>query len=289
MARLKNIYSHCTAKERDKLSFPAKIVNERNGLNGHILDFGCGFGTDVKFLHEQGYRITGYDPHYFPEYPTGKFDTIICFYVLNVLLPTEQSRVLMEVSRLLKPGGTAYFAVRRDLKKEGYRTHYVHEVPTYQTNVKLPYHSWFSNEFCEIYAYQHYNIVSQQKETECPFCKPDSDRELITESATAFAIWDKFPVNEGHALIIPKRHTADYFDLGFKEQSACWFMLNYVKEIVKAQYKPQGFNVGININEAAGQTVPHVHLHLIPRYAADVENPRGGVRGVIPGKADYIG
>lgn len=287
MARMKNQYSHCTAKERDKLSFPAKIVNERNGLEGDILDFGCGFGSDVKFLHEQGYRITGYDPHYFPEYPARRFDTIICFYVLNVLLPPEQSRVLMEIARLLKPGGTAYFAVRRDLKKEGYRNHYVHEVPTYQTNVKLPFTSFFSNEFCEIYSYRHFNVASQAKETDCPFCKPDPDRELITESATAFAIWDKYPVNEGHALIIPKRHTAGYFDLPFKEQSACWFMLNFVKDLVQTKYNPSGFNVGINIGEPAGQTVPHVHVHLIPRYEGDVEEPRGGVRGVVPERRDY--
>jgi diadenosine tetraphosphate (Ap4A) HIT family hydrolase len=287
MGRLKNQYSHCTAKERDKLSFPSKIVNERNGLNGEILDFGCGFGTDVKFLHEQGFRITGYDPHYFPEYPRKKFDTILCFYVLNVLLPEEQSRVLMEVSRLLKPGGTAYFAVRRDLKKEGYRKHYVHEVPTYQTHVKLPFPSFFVNEFCEIYAYQHYHIASRQKETDCPFCKPDQERELITESATAFAIWDKYPVNEGHALIIPKRHISNYFDLSFRAQAACWFMTNFVKDVVRSIYDPHGFNVGINVNEAAGQTVSHVHIHLIPRYEGDLENPRGGVRGVIPEKRAY--
>ena len=260
-------------------------MSERNGLNGDILDFGCGFGSDVKFLHDQGYHISGYDPHYFPEYPTRKFDTIICFYVLNVLLPAKQSQVLMEVSRLLKQGGTAYFAVRRDLKKEGYRKHYVHKVPTYQTNVRLPLPSFFSNEFCEIYAYQHYNILPQRQVTDCPFCNPD--RELITESATAFAIWDKYPVNEGHALIIPKRHTANYFDLSFREQSACWFMLNFVKEVVRSEFDPPGFNVGINVNETAGQTVPHVHVHLIPRYEGDLENPEGGVRGVIPERRGY--
>ncbi len=288
MERLKNIHSHCTAKERDKLSFPAKIVSERNSLIGDILDFGCGLGSDVKYLHEQGYQITGYDPHYFPEYPKRKFDTIICFYVLNVLLPTEQARVLMEVSRLLKPGGTAFFAVRRDLTREGYRMHRVHEVPTYQTNVKLAYPSFFANDFCEIYAYRHYNTFSAREPHDCPFCNPDPEREIITESATAFAIWDKYPVNEGHALIIPKRHIANYFELSFKDQSACWFMLNYVKEIVTAQFNPQGFNVGINIHEAAGQTVSHVHVHLIPRYDGDVEEPRGGVRGVVPNEKDYI-
>ena len=110
---------------------------------------------------------------------------------------------------------------------------------------------------------------------------------MIVESATAYAIFDKFPVSKGHALIIPKKHCADYFDLTFREQSACIFMLNKVQEILANKFKPDGFNVGINICETAGQTVPHVHIHLIPRYKGDVENPRGGVRGIIPNKQKY--
>ena len=122
---------------------------------------------------------------------------------------------------------------------------------------------------------------------DCPFCNPDSERELIVNSATAFAIYDKFPVNEGHALIIPQRHCADYFELTFEEQNACIFLLNKVKEIVSDKFSPDGFNIGINVGEKAGQTVHHVHIHLIPRYNGDMDNPRGGVRGVLPGKMDY--
>ena len=120
----------------------------------------------------------------------------------------------------------------------------------------------------------------------CPFC--NLEREKILESELSFAIYDGFPVNEGHALIIPKRHTANYFDLSLEEQKDCIELLNRVKGIVQEKYNPSGFNVGININEAAGQTVPHVHIHLIPRYEGDVEEPRGGVRGVIPGKRNYL-
>ena len=98
----------------------------------------------------------------------------------------------------------------------------------------------------------------------CPFC--NLEREKILESELSFAIYDGFPVNEGHALIIPKRHTANYFDLSLEEQKDCIELLNRVKGIVQEKYNPSGFNVGININEAAGQTVPHVHIHLIPRY-----------------------
>ena len=119
----------------------------------------------------------------------------------------------------------------------------------------------------------------------CPFC--NVEREKILETELSFAIYDGFPVNEGHALIIPKRHTANYFDLSLEEQKDCIELLNRVKGIVQEKYNPAGFNVGININEAAGQTVPHVHIHLIPRYEGDVEEPRGGVRGVIPERKSY--
>ena len=119
----------------------------------------------------------------------------------------------------------------------------------------------------------------------CPFC--NLEREKILETEMSFAIYDGFPVNEGHALIIPKRHTANYFDLSLEEQKDCIELLNRVKGIVHEKYNPAGFNVGININEAAGQTVPHVHIHLIPRYEGDVEEPRGGVRGVVPDKRKY--
>jgi diadenosine tetraphosphate (Ap4A) HIT family hydrolase len=123
--------------------------------------------------------------------------------------------------------------------------------------------------------------------TNCPFCNPTADREILLESESVIAIYDKFPVNEGHALIIPKRHVASYFDLPVAEQTACWALVNQVKEIVAKQYNPAGFNIGINVGETAGQTVHHVHIHLIPRYEGDVDDPRGGVRGVIPSKQKY--
>ena len=282
-----NLYSHLTAKERDTLSFPAKLLYNKNQITGNVLDFGCGFGKDVVLLKEKGVNIIGYDKRYFPEYPTDQFDTIICFYVLNVLLPEEQASVLMEVSLLLKPGGKAFFAVRRDIKNEGFRTHKIHQKPTFQCNVKLNFKSIFKNENCEVYEYKHFNQITRKINIECPFCNPNSERELLLESATVYAMFDKFPVSEGHILIIPKRHCADYFQLNFKEQSACWFMMNKAKEILHKTFNPQGFNIGINVNESAGQTVPHVHIHLMPRYTGDVENPEGGVRGVIPEKRDY--
>lgn len=281
-----NKYSHLTAKEREYLSFPARLLFEKGLLKGSVLDFGCGFGKDVEVLKSRVVDIMGYDKHYFPEFPIQRFDTIICFYVLNVLLPEEQSKVLMEISTLVKPTGKAFFAVRRDLTYEGFRTHKIHQKPTFQTNVILPFRSIFKNDNCEIYEYEHYNQINKS-ELSCPFCNPNSNVDLILESAQAYSILDKFPVNPGHALIIPKRHVSDYFELSFKEQSSCIFMLNKVKELIQKRFNPDGFNIGLNIGEIAGQTVDHVHIHLIPRFKGDVEDPRGGVRGVIPERKHY--
>ena len=127
-----NPNSHLTAIERTSLSYPARLLINKNKMKGKILDFGCGIGKDVELLNSKGYDIKGYDPHYFPNYPSEKFDTILCFYVLNVLLPEEQAEVLMNVSNLLKPNGKAYFAVRRDIQYEGFRVHKVHKKETYQ-------------------------------------------------------------------------------------------------------------------------------------------------------------
>jgi len=282
-----NPFSHLTAKERESISFPARYCLGNKLIFGTVLDFGCGFGKDVEVLKNSGIEITGYDPLYFPKYPTGKFDTILCFYVLNVLMQEEQSNVLMDVSQLLKPTGKAYFAVRRDLLYEGFRIHKVHKKPTYQCNVRLPYRSIFKNETCEIYEYQHFNQIRINSKPACIFCNPDGRNELIVESATAYAIYDNYPVSKGHALIIPKSHSADYFQLTFREQSACWYMLNRVVKILKDRVNPDGFNIGINNGQVAGQTVSHVHIHIIPRYRGDIENPIGGVRGVIPNKRIY--
>ncbi len=121
----------------------------------------------------------------------------------------------------------------------------------------------------------------------CPFCIREEEREIIIENDLAYATYDKYPVSTGHALIISKRHCDNYFDLTIEEQSSCWNLVNGVKEIVTDRLHPDGFNIGINIGEASGQTIPHIHIHLIPRYYGDVAEPKGGVRGVIPRKKEY--
>lgn len=281
MKKQQNKFSHLTAKERVYLSFPAQFLLDKNLLQGKILDFGCGFGNDVKILQKKGFDITGYDPYYFSEYPNEKFDTIICFYVLNVLFPEEQANVLMEVAHLLKPGGKAYYAVRRDIKKEGFRQHYIHKKPTYQCIVKLPFKSIHLNEMCEIYEYMHYNH-QRNSTNNCIFCNPYKNLTILTESATAYAMLDGYPVSKGHVLIVPKRHVANYFELPFKEQSACWYMANKVQEILTKEFQPDGFNVGMNVNKDAGQTRQHATIHIIPRYRGDAEGLKSGIRTVIP-------
>lgn len=282
---------HLTAIERTSMSYPTRWLKRHNLLKGEILDFGCGYGFDTDQLKNEGYDIVGYDNYYRPDYPSKRFDTIICNYVLNVLEPEEQAEVLMSVSELLKPTGTAYFTVRRDLKTEGFRIHYVHKQPTYQSNVVLPYRSLFKNENCEIYEYRHFNHTQYKRlyrlDKECVFCQLAPEVELLSETATAVAFLDGYPVCEGHTLIVPKRHVANYFDLTIHEQRALWLLVNRCKKILTERYKPDGFNVGINVNETAGQSIFHVHIHLIPRYKGDVENPKGGVRGVIPFKQKY--
>lgn len=283
MKKLVNKFSHLTAIERNYLSFPAQFLLNNNLLQGKILDFGCGLGNDVKLLKQKGFDVRGYDPYYFPEYPDDKFDTIICFYVLNVLFPEAQANVLMEVSHLLKPGGKVYYAVRRDLKKEGFREHYVHKKPTYQCIVKLPFKSIYLDERCEVYEYVHYNNQRNSSDN-CIFCNPHKNLTILTESATAYAMFDGYPLSKGHVLIVPKRHVANYFELPFKEQSACWLIANKVQEILSKQFAPDGFNVGININKEAGQKMRHTSIHVIPRYKGDANGTKGGIRYVIPKK-----
>ena len=255
-----NKYTHLTAIERKYLSFPAKFLLRNKLLTGKILDFGCGYGKDVEILQKKGFDIQGYDPYYHPQYPLEKFDVIICFYVLNVLFPKVQEEVIMAISQLLKPTGKAYFAVRRDIKKEGFRQHYVHKKPTYQHLVKLPFKSIYVDESCEIYEYIHYNQEKKYSRG-CIFCHPYKKLTLLAESSLAYAILDGYPLTKGHSLIIPKTHIENYFELPFSLQSHCWQMVNEVKQIISKKYQPDGFNIGFNVNDAGGQKVKHTHLN----------------------------
>jgi diadenosine tetraphosphate (Ap4A) HIT family hydrolase len=120
----------------------------------------------------------------------------------------------------------------------------------------------------------------------CPFCHLEKFR-ITLENDCAVAIPDAFPVAEGHTLVIPKRHVASLFDLTDEEQAAIWRLVAQVRGQLASELQPDAFNVGVNDGPAAGQTVLHAHVHVIPRRAGDVADPRGGVRWVLPGKAKY--
>lgn len=121
---------------------------------------------------------------------------------------------------------------------------------------------------------------------DCIFCNIDKV-SIIIENEVAFAIYDGFPVSKGHVLIIPKKHIKDYFEADAQVKGELWKLVDECKKIVDKKYNPDGYNIGINCGEDAGQTVMHLHIHLIPRYNGDIENPKGGIRGVIPDKRIY--
>ena len=120
----------------------------------------------------------------------------------------------------------------------------------------------------------------------CPFCNIPKE-DILIENEYAIAFFDKFPVSKGHVLIVTKRHAKTFFDLEYIEKLAIFKLAEEVKVYLDNLYWPDGYNVGFNAEKAAGQTVPHFHLHVIPRYNGDVEDPRGGIRGVIPEKKLY--
>ena len=120
----------------------------------------------------------------------------------------------------------------------------------------------------------------------CPFCKPIASN-VVLQNSFCYARYDGFPVSPGHLLIVPFRHEASFFGLRPEEREAGMELVLRGKELLEVQRRPDGFNIGINIGQAAGQTIWHAHVHLIPRYRGDIDNPRGGVRGVIPEKRTY--
>lgn len=120
---------------------------------------------------------------------------------------------------------------------------------------------------------------------ECVFCRPQ--REILVENAWAIAVYDSFPVSPGHTLVLPRRHAVTLWDLEPEDYEGCFRLVRELHLVLVARHSPDGFNVGVNCGEAAGQSVWHAHIHVIPRYRGDNPNPRGGVRNVIPRKAAY--
>ncbi len=123
--------------------------------------------------------------------------------------------------------------------------------------------------------------------SECVFCNKEN-LEIVAENRLALAFYDSCPVSKGHILVIPRRHVETYFDASFEEHNAISRLVFKVKQYLGKKYSPDGFNIGANIGHCAGQTVFHFHIHVIPRYEGDVEDPRGGVRKVIPSRSHHL-
>ncbi|MBC8209854.1 MAG: HIT family protein [Gammaproteobacteria bacterium] len=119
----------------------------------------------------------------------------------------------------------------------------------------------------------------------CLFCK--DARGVSLKSELAYSARDSYAVSPGHTLIVPRRHVASFFELTPEEISACMDLITEERSLLDAEFNPDGYNIGVNVGPAAGQSIMHVHIHLIPRYKGDVENPQGGVRHVIPQKGHY--
>lgn len=117
----------------------------------------------------------------------------------------------------------------------------------------------------------------------CVFC----DKAPLIGTDLAKCFYDNYPVTNGHLLVVPKRHVESYFELTSQEQTGLWALVNYMREYLSDEFNPEGFNVGLNDGVVAGQTILHAHVHLIPRYKGDMDDPAGGVRGVIPEKQKY--
>jgi diadenosine tetraphosphate (Ap4A) HIT family hydrolase len=119
----------------------------------------------------------------------------------------------------------------------------------------------------------------------CLFCT--DPRGVSMQHELAYSARDSYPASPGHTVVIPRRHVSSFFDLTPEEMAACMGLIKEEKKLIDEEFHPDGYNIGVNVGPAAGQSIFHVHIHIIPRYKGDVENPQGGVRHVIPKKAYY--
>lgn len=171
----------------------------------------------------------------------------------------------------------------QELKKE---TEYQLHLFLHKRNSNSPF---LEEKLNKIHPFQQEEIlkVAENNQIICPFCNLSSNIQIIYETTNTLSFYDLYPVSKGHTLIIPKQHIEDYFTIKQNLQTELWQSVNHCKKILDNLYKPDGYNTGINIGKAAGQSIFHTHIHLIPRYKDDTPNPLGGVRGVIAEKQKY--
>ena len=127
--------------------------------------------------------------------------------------------------------------------------------------------------------------IKRDPNNPCLFCT--GAKGVSLQNDLAYSARDSYAVSPGHTVVIPRRHVAEFFDLTSAEVAACMGLINEEKKLIDAEFSPDGYNIGVNVGQAAGQSIFHVHIHIIPRYKGDVENPQGGVRHVIPKNAHY--
>ena len=252
----------------DSLSQPMQWLLKKHLLRGKILVYGSD-NYEQKLLSNLGYNIEVCGRDYRPNHPTEQFDTIISIYLFNWLDNIEQNNVLLSVSRLLKHGGKAYFAVKHHFGFKNICLNEQHQIEQTISNVTLPFAKAFNSYIFDIYEFQHFNIANRHR-SQCPYCSPQ--QQVILENEYSYAILSNSPISKGHGLVIPKRHVASYFDLTVDEQIACQLTLNRLKKIIDEEYAPDGYSVNINMNGLAEQRVEHVGMELVAGYEGDGES-----------------
>lgn len=284
---------------------------------GKILDVGCGSGRDLKFFKECGFDVVGMDASeemvkLSSEYSREKtlllnfdqidfyeeFDGIWCSASL-LHIPSEQLLSIMEkILKALKPNGIWFFSFISG-EFEGYRDgRYFH----YMTRDKLGKYLKVLDgiEVLDIFEVASYDAQrdtrwvhciarrNQEREKPCIFCNRESTfSSIIAESEHSYAVLDNYPVNPGHILIISKGHYEHWFKAPREVQVDIIDFMERLKGWLDEKHAPDGYNVGFNCSKYSGQTIPHLHVHLIPRYKGDCINPEGGIRGVIETKKKY--
>lgn len=200
----------------------------------------------------------------------------------------ELADVLEVVHALAKANGLTVEQIeQRRLKKREIKGGF--ENKTYNSSIEIEENNSSINYYLKKHQ-QYPEIHSHTYQSDCLFCqiaRREKEVKFFANFAHCYVIKDQFPVSNGHILIIPHEHTENWFTAKEEVRSDIMKALYLVKEQLDLEYRPQGYNIGANCGEVAGQSVMHLHLHLIPRYQGDMENPKGGVRGVIPSKQKY--
>lgn len=285
-----------------------------------ILDAGCGSGRDSKQFLDRGYSVTAMDAsiemvklssaytkldtlHMSFEEMTfdAEFDGIWCSASLLHVPSEKLHSALKKIKRALKPNGILFISFMKGTA-ESYRGERFFQDMT-QEKLMTILQQTGDLEILEIACEQSYEknrdttwiqaLVKKStafSHSDCLFCLPNSHNtfeKIIAETELCYAIEDNFPVSKGHLLIISKQHFEHWFEAPEHVQQNIISLLNSLKNWLEKRYSPDGYNVGFNCTRYAGQTVPHLHVHIIPRYKGDCLSPEGGIRGVISHKQKY--